>query len=266
MITMGSVGMDRLAGKHARRLALTCLAMTGVHANAGKAPLVAVDVGHTLQAPGATSARGAREYDLNSALARVIADHLRAAGLPVMLVNGDGRIAALTQRTAAATQSGAGFFLSVHHDSVQPQFLERWTLHGTPHWRSRGRRGFSLFVSRKNPDLTTSLRCASRVGNALREAGFSPSTYHAEEIPGESRTFADADNGVYYDDNLAVLRTASSPAILLEAGVITDPDEESRLRAPPARQRLASAVAAGLRACLSRGPDVGSPRAEEPTP
>jgi len=263
---MRPVGPDRPAVPRTLVLVLVCLATAGVQANADMPPLVAVDVGHTLRAPGATSARGAREYDLNRALARVIADRLAAAGLRVMLINDDGRIAGLTQRTVAATQAGAGFFLSVHHDSVQPQFLESWAPHGTPRRRSRGRRGFSLFVSRTNPDLASSLRCASRIGEALGQAHFQPSRYHAEAIPGESRSFADEANGVYYYDGLAVLRTASSPAILLEAGVITDPDEEARLRSPRTRAALADAVATGLHACLSGTSDVGSPSTEEPRP
>jgi hypothetical protein len=50
----------------------------------------------------------------------------------------------------------------------------------------------------------------------MRGAGFVPSLYHAEPIPGES-PFADRTNGVHYYDNLVVLHTATQPAVLLEA-------------------------------------------------
>ncbi|MGB8527779.1 MAG: N-acetylmuramoyl-L-alanine amidase, partial [Rhodoplanes sp.] len=41
---------------------------------------VILDVGHTAQVPGATSARGNHEYDFNLSLAKVIERDLLAAG------------------------------------------------------------------------------------------------------------------------------------------------------------------------------------------
>ena len=70
----------------------------------------------------------------------------------------------------------------------------------------------------------------------MRGAGFAPSLYHAEPIPGESKPFADRTNGVHYYDNLVVLHTATQPAVLFEAGVIVNRAEELTLR-DPATQR-----------------------------
>ena len=106
-------------------------------------------------------------------------------------------------------------------------------------------------MSRLNPSLAISLRCASAIGTALRNAGFKPSPHHAEKIPGENRPFADETNGVYYFDNLVILKTARVPAILLEAGIIVNADDELALREPSTRQRIASAVA-GAMGCLSK--------------
>jgi N-acetylmuramoyl-L-alanine amidase len=210
---------------------------------------VAVDVGHFIEEPGATSARGRPELDFNRELAAEIESAVRGRGMGTLLIGADGFMSQLAHRTAAAT--GADFFLSVHHDSVQPHFLEIWEYDRVERAFSDRYSGFSLFVSRKNRSLGRSLTCASAMGEALRRAGFSPSLYHADPIPGENKPFADRRNGVHYYDNLIVLKTARTPAVLLEAGVIVNRDEELKAQSEETRKRMAAAVAEGLQRCLS---------------
>jgi N-acetylmuramoyl-L-alanine amidase len=210
---------------------------------------VAVDVGHYNAEPGALSARGRPEFEFNRDLAADVAGALRARGLQPRLIGADGSMVHLSRRTAAA--AGADLLLSVHHDSTQPQFFLGWNDHGVDRSYSDRYAGFSLFVSRRNVDLPASLRCASAIGAALRAGGFRPSLYHADPIPGESKPFADRENGVHYYDNLVVLHTARSPAVLLEAGVIVNRDEETKLASPETRRRIASAVAEGVSRCLA---------------
>jgi N-acetylmuramoyl-L-alanine amidase len=143
-------------------------------------------------------------------------------------------------------------FISIHHDSAQPHYLSEWDHEGATRLYSDLFSGYSVFVSRLNPRVEASLRCASEIGASMRRAGFAASRYHAEPIPGENRPFADEANGAHYFDNLVVLRTASVPALLLEAGVIVNRDEELRMRDPAARQRIAGAITAAAGACLER--------------
>lgn len=220
-------------------------------AAAGGAELVAVDVGHFLAEPGATSARGRAEFEFNRELATEIAGALEARGFRVRSVGADGGMAVLSRRTAAA--NGAALLLSVHHDSVQPHYLEDWEYEGETRRFSDRFAGFSLFVSRRTPAVRESLACASSVGARLRAHGFAPSLYHAEPIPGESKPFADRTNGVHWYDNLVVLHSATQPALLLEAGVIVNRDEELALREPATQRRIAAAVAEGVAACLRAG-------------
>ncbi len=212
------------------------------------APLVAVDVGHYETEPGATSARGRPELEFNRALAAALAGALEERGLRVRVIGADGRMAVLSRRTAAARD--ARFFLSIHHDSVQPHYLEEWEHEGGRRRFSDRFAGFSLFVSRRNPELERSLACASSIGAALRAAGFAPSLYHAEPIAGESKPFADRANGVHYYDNLVVLHTATQAAVLLEAGVIVNRADETTLREPATQRAIAAAVAEGVQRCL----------------
>lgn len=231
------------------------VALTAAAGSTG-APAIALDVGHSRPKPGATSARGVHEFEFNRALAQTIAEVLRQRGMRVTLIGADGDMNDLYARTLPA--AGADFFLSIHHDSVQPQYLQSWTVDGAPHRYSDRFSGFSLFVSRQNPYFAQSLTCAAQLGAQLRAAGFQPSAHHAEPLPGENRSFVDRENGVYTFDNLVVLRTASQPAALLEAGIIVNRADEQTLRQPATRARIATAVADSLERCLAR-PGAATP-------
>ncbi len=209
---------------------------------------IAIDVGHYLEKPGVISARGVTEFEYNLQLAREIEIALKHAGHRTLLIGDDGLSANLGGRAPRA--AGMDLFISIHHDSVQPRFLSVWEYESETLSYSDKFAGYSLFVSRLNAHTEAGLRCASAIGAALRGAGFTPSRYHADPILGENRPFADEANGVHYFDNLAVLKTASIPALLFEAGVIVNRDEELRLRDPAVRKPIAEAIVSAVGACL----------------
>jgi len=232
-----------LLSRHAL-IAVGCLAATAHGAS------IAVDVGHYVSKPGVISARGIPEFDYNLRLARELSESLGRAGHKTLLIGDDGLAENLGSRAPRA--AGMDLFISIHHDSVQPRFLSSWESGGETFYYSDQFAGFSLFVSRLNSHTEAGLKCASAIGAALRKAGFTPSRYHADPIVGESRPFADEANGVHYFDNLAVLKTASIPALLFEAGVIVNRDEELRMRDPAVRRRISDALVAGTALCLNR--------------
>lgn len=197
-----------------------------------------MDVGHYQDAPGVISPRGIPEFEFNRELALELKSSLENAGLQVRLIGERGDYALLHRRSRDA--AGADLFVSIHHDSVKERLLPR----------AGEFSGFSLFVSRDNPKLGKSVACAAAVGAELRAAGLRPSRYHADPVLGENRPFADETNGVHFFDHLAVLRGAAMPAVLVEAGVIANAEEELRMREPGMRRRIADAIAAGVRRCL----------------
>ena len=132
---------------------------------------------------------------------------------------------------------------------MKAHLLEPWVWRGRELAHSESASGFSLFVSRRNPQLAQSLACASAIGAALRAAGLHPTPHHSVGADGVGRPWADEQNGVYYYDNLVVLKYTRLPAVLLEAGVIVNRDEERELASPARRALTADAVAAGLAAC-----------------
>jgi N-acetylmuramoyl-L-alanine amidase len=212
-------------------------------ATAGTTPTVAVDVGHTLAEPGAISARGRGEFEFNRELAGPLVAALRARNVKVREVNFSGAIGSLADRPAKAR--GSDFFISVHHDSISAEYLQSWDWDGEEASYTTLKRGFGIFVSRRNPDLTGSLRCASAIGARLRRNGFVPTPWH-----GRKHQPADIENGVWYYDNLVVLHKSTFPAVLFEAGVIKHREEELELLDGDRQARMADAVATGIAACL----------------
>ena len=203
------------------------------------AALVAVDVGHFNGEPGVISASGIPEFEFNLKLANEVRQNLEKSGLRVRMIGEKGNYVFLNHRTRAA--AGADLFVSIHHDSMREQVLAT---------RRDELAGFSLFVSRHNPQLKKSLACASAIGAELRAAGFTPSRYHADPVIGENRPFADERNGVHFYDNLGVGKTAKMPSVLVEAGVIVNRKEEARMLDPEVRARVARSIAQGVTGCL----------------
>lgn len=219
----------------------------------GSSSKVAVDVGHTLSQPGATSARGVGEFEYNRRLAGAVGGVLAQRGVATVLIGEAGTPLSLTGRTRLAQAAGASLFLSLHHDSVQPHYLSTWIVDGQPRAYSDVFHGYSVFVSAGNARAGESLRFATLLGNGMREAGFTPSLHHAEPIAGEGRPLLDPRIGLYRFDGLAVLRTAAMPAALLEAGVIVNRAEEEQLRSPAVLARMADAIAGAVQRYCAEG-------------
>lgn len=207
---------------------------------------VVIDVGHTLAAPGAISARGRSEFDFNLVLARALHAALQERGLQARLINEDGRIASLHARPAQA--QGADLLISIHHDSVNRFELRSWQWQGRDLDYNDDFAGHSLFVSRDNPATAYSILCARTIGARLQRLGFQPTHKNSRR-----RAYADPEHAVHYYDGLAVLRHASMPALLFEAGIIKNRAEELLLRDERRIARMADGIATALAACLRHG-------------
>lgn len=227
--------------------------------------VVAVDPGHTVAQPGAISARGVPEVRFNDRLGARIVAALHDAGFvrSFLTRRGDGAMA-LDERAHIAHARGAQLLLSVHHDSAQPHKLQTWIHRGQPHAYTDQISGFSLFVSARNAQPARSEAFARLLGARLLAACQHPTLHHAEPIAGEGRELLDAAIGLYRFDDLAVLRLAPMPAVLLEAGVIVHRGDELRLRSPAQQRRTAAAVAAAVADFCTGRPPALAPAAACP--
>ncbi|MGX4774662.1 N-acetylmuramoyl-L-alanine amidase [Bradyrhizobium guangdongense] len=212
---------------------------------------IVLDVGHTSESQGATSARNDVEFGFNLNLTRRIGTHLKSAGFAatrVLVTDGKAK-ASLLKRVGTANAAHADLVLSIHHDSVPDKMLEEWEFDGARSWFSDRFSGHSLFVSERNPHFTDSLSFARLLGKELKADGLRYASQYTLPLMGRYRhPLLDKDVGVYRYDGLVVLSQTRSAAVLLEAGSIINRDEEMAMNSPERQELIASAVTTAMRA------------------
>jgi N-acetylmuramoyl-L-alanine amidase len=214
-------------------------------------PIVVIDPGHGGHDPGAIGVSGeAAEKALTLALARELRDRLAERGRVRVALTRDGdRYLTLEQRAAIAKRLGAAVYLSLHMDSA-------------PNPLARGASVYSLsdvasdaeaarFASKENGGAVSSaldgsvravladlaVRDQMNASAELAERLVRKSTGRVQLRP-EPHRFAD----------FHVLRRAEVPAVLFEAGYISNVDDESLLVQPEHRARIVTALAQAIEA------------------
>jgi N-acetylmuramoyl-L-alanine amidase len=211
---------------------------------------IALDVGHTAESEGATSARNVTEFTFNLRLAQAINEKLKAEGFAAtkLLVTEGKAKPSLFKRVSVASDMNADLFLSIHHDSVPNKFLEDWEFEGKKSHFSDRFSGYSVFVSRDNADFKTSFAFAELLGKAMKDSGLEYARQYTMPIMGHYQyTLLDKDTGVYAHDELIVLRKTRMPAVLLEAGSIINRDEELKMDSAERRDLISDAVVTAMK-------------------
>jgi N-acetylmuramoyl-L-alanine amidase len=202
--------------------------------------VVALDIGHTPLKGGAMSTRGVSEYEFNHRLVTELFAQLQSLGYRrSFIINPQREEIRLAQRSAEANAQNADLLLAIHHDSVKDRFLKTWEVNGKTQKYCDDFHGYSIFFSHKNTKATESFAFASKLGEALLQAGFTPTLHHVAQ---ENRPIIDKEKGIYAFDDLVVLKTARMPAVLVECGVIVNRAEEENLNSPAYRKRLVDAM------------------------
>src|SRR5580704_4886191 len=223
---------------------------------------VVVDVGHTLDVPGAMSARGLPEYAFNLALAQEAKQELVDAGFTgtVLLITDKAPPGGLVTRAVQANSLPADLFLSIHHDSVPDNLLQTWQYEGQDQHFNDDYPGYALFISNDNGDRAGSLLFGSFLGKELQARGLQYTPHYTLALMGHRRReLVDPAAGVYRYDQLIVLRMTRMRALLLEAGSIVNRKEELELGAPDRRGRTSAAIVAAVQDfCAARARPVAA--------
>jgi N-acetylmuramoyl-L-alanine amidase len=202
-------------------------------------PIVVIDAGHGGRDPGARSVSGeVPEKALTLALARELRDKLVERGRVrvAMTREGDDYLT-LEDRASVARRLGAAMFISLHMDSA-------------PNPLARGASIYSLSDVASDAEAAH-LAAEQNAGPAGIEAGGTVETMLADlasrlvrksagrfELRPEPHRFA----------AFHVLRSAHAPAVLFEAGYLSNVDDEALLRTPRHRSDIALALAQAIEA------------------
>lgn len=197
---------------------------------------IIIDPGHSPNKSGALSCTGDKEYNYNDELVKNIKNELDRNNIDSKLTRNPNQDMSLIARTRDT--KNAQLFISVHHDSVQPQFIKY--LNGNP--TSNKDEGYSIFVSRKNKYFDKSVEYAKELARNLYDLGLRPSKHHGEKIKGENREALDDKLGIYFFDDLVVLKNSQCPAVLFEAGVIVNPKDEQRVKTDEFKSNVSQSI------------------------
>jgi N-acetylmuramoyl-L-alanine amidase len=230
---------------------------------------VVLDVGHTVDSPGADSARGVPEYQFNLALADAIKEALVRADFAntVRMITTTKHVPGLVERAVRANAMHADLFIAIHHDSVPNNLIESWDYDGQKHHFSDRFSGYSIFVSNDNGDRKGSLTFGHLLGLALQAQGLHYTPHYTLPLMGRHRRdLLDPEAGVYRFDLLIVLRETRMPAVLLEAGSIVNRKDELELATSERRALVAAAVTSAVEDFCAARSQPGADAHSKPPP
>ena len=208
---------------------------------------ITIDPGHGGEDEGAKGANGTKEKDLVLAIARRVKATLEARlGVRVLLTREDDRNVALDDRTALANNNKADLFVSLHVNASMRKSVS----------------GASIFIAAfdREDARAAGLGAPERVpafGGGLRDIEMVP--WDLAQIPhvDQSSAFATVLEQQFRDGvplsshpiehaPLRVLESANMPAVLVELGYVSNPEQEKVLTGDAFQntfvQRLADAV------------------------
>jgi len=170
--------------------------------------LVMIDPGHGGSDPGEIGPNGSAEAGICWDLALRLAERLARAGARIRFTRTEVEHPDPSERARRANAAGADLYLAIH-------------LNAHPGGGSaEGATTFHFGGSRSGESL------AEKLQEEVTSLGFKDCRSHARSYP--------------------VLRETRMPAVLVEPGFITHPDDEKRLNDPDVRSAVADAIARGV--------------------
>jgi N-acetylmuramoyl-L-alanine amidase len=179
---------------------------------------IVVDAGHGGKESGASGPTGYLEKDVNLAVSKLVRDELVKRGATVVMTRDDDRDVSLVDRMAKIEQEEPAIAVSVHYNSLPDDGnLEKAKGVGT-FWYNTPSHSLAVFMH-----------------NHLVKQLNRPSY------------------GTFWD-NLALTRPTVAPAVLLELGFMTNPDEFEWVTNPQEQQKLGKSIAQGIQEWFQSGP------------
>ena len=222
-------------------------------------PLVVIDAGHGGPDPGAVG-DSYREKALVLGLARALRDRLiQEGGIRVAMTREDDSFIVLDERAEIARQMGADLFISIHADSAgEKEGVEGasiYTLSETASSEAAAR-----FAERENDadivngvDLSGNDQAVNDILVELSQRRTSErSVEFASLIEREGQGTLRFHPQTRRSAALAVLRAPDVPAVLYEAGFVSNPEEARALASAEGQENFAEVMARAIRIYFAR--------------
>lgn len=221
-----------------------------------------LDPGHGGEDPGAVGRRGTREKDIVLVISRLVKDKLdNDPTYRIAMTRDADFFVPLHQRVQRARRVKADLFISVHADAfIHPQA-----------------NGSSVFALSERGATSTAARW---IANRENDADLIGGINLATRDQGLARILLDLSTTAQINDSLklgryvlselgevnrlhkpqveqagfAVLKAPDIPSILVETAFISNPEEERKLRDPAYQEKMADAIADGVRTYFRKNP------------
>jgi N-acetylmuramoyl-L-alanine amidase len=171
---------------------------------------IVLDPGHGGKESGASGPTGYLEKDVNLIISQLLRDELVKRGAKVVMTREDDRDVSLGERQTIINKQEPAIALSIHHNSL--------------------------------PDK----------GDAEKTKGFGTFWYHPQSHSLAVflqnyvvKKLGKPSYGVFWN-NLALTRPSAAPAVLLELGFMSSPDEFEEIVNPQAQKKMANILADGI--------------------
>ncbi|MBS0366096.1 MAG: N-acetylmuramoyl-L-alanine amidase [Proteobacteria bacterium] len=227
--------------------------------------IIAVDAGHGGQDPGAIGRGGTREKDVTLAIARALADEINTqGGMHAVLTRDRDEFLELRERIRRARAAHADMFVSVHADSIGNPAVSGASVyvlstHGASNEAAR------WLAERENAaDLAGGVRLDDKgsLAPVLLDAAQSEiigvSATAAERVVSALHEVGEVRKREVQHAGFVVLKSPDIPSMLVETAYISNPEDERRLRSRPQQERLAQAIAGGVRDYFQQNPPDGT--------
>lgn len=230
-------------------------------------PLVVIDAGHGGKDPGALAmgtGNGLHEKDIVLGLAIALRDKLlEEGGVRVALTRDDDTFLVLAERPEIARRMNADLFISIHADSAgevaSVAGASIYTLSNEASSQAAAR--FAARENRVDAVNGVTLGGQSDAVNSIlvelsqrrvQQASAEFAALIVREGAKQLRFHPQARRSAA----LAVLRAPDVPAVLYEAGFLTNPQDAARLASPEWREDFATAMTRAIRIFLARQSDA----------
>ncbi|WP_126459679.1 N-acetylmuramoyl-L-alanine amidase [Sulfuritortus calidifontis] len=229
---------------------------------------VAIDPGHGGEDPGAIGANGSREKEVTLAVARRLKAQIdRLPNMRAYLTRDGDYFIPLHERVNKARRAQADLFVSIHADAfIRPDargssvfaLSEKGATSAAARWLAKRENDADLiggvnidvkdvYLKQTLLDLsqTATIADSLKLGRAVLDELGEINTLHKPHV--EQAGFA-------------VLKAPDIPSILVETAFISNPEEERRLTDDAYQDRLAAAIAGGIKAYFDKNPPLARTR------
>jgi N-acetylmuramoyl-L-alanine amidase len=223
-----------------------------VPATAGRIlPVIVIDPGHGGVETGAIGPGGLQEKDVTLDLARRVKALLEKQGVTVVLTRDDDRVLPLDDRTAIANQNRAELFLSIHlNASKRKSAVGAETYYLSTDATDDEARTLAAMENKAYrpsdsgaPEASTDRGLELILWDLAQNSFLAESSRLAASVQQALNALTGVKDRGVRQAPFRVLMGATMPAILVESGFISNPEEEARFRDDAYKDKIALGIA-----------------------